>query len=1148
MPPTPTHTPTPQPTVRPELAGLSQLVVDAVLALPAKLDFATDGLSDEEIEVLEWADSRLFSNESFLAGNYGPDNWPRSVKFASVQAVPLLMLAIDVEKKTDGKHVINWEVDSLDRILDDLGIYEGLCTSCYGKSYEGALRENYRSIIYDRGHFHREALKTFAYLAKSDGEGILIRGFMENDADEFELLYDRRPYEEGSRLSSSFAWNYVSFMSQVKLPDGDHKSFPTMVYEIVGDAGSQMEAAGRWFDHIDEVMRHRPGTDDDFADYYRPYSQTPYAPEPGHVLLVRQADRWISTSVTVSAMRALGLKAEQTTARRNGRSMGAVNIDGTTYYHDGLLPLYDADHKMCSYMAPSLEIFEIYDQFDFLQQLDYLCGGLISADWHLGIWPPPPKNESRGERAALKALYDSTGGPDWEGSENWDSELTMRGWHGVVVNPDSGRVTHLMLTSNGLSGELPPELGNLEELEELLLAGNPELNGCVSAVLRDRLKRHTGVEWCDPTRQQSVPDVVRDERGASVDREALVALHHATDGANWFRPLGWGELTDPGDKNWLSELPLNEWVGVTVDETGRVVRLDLSGRELSGHIPPELAKLEHLRVLDLRSNNLAGEIPPELAELDNLRILGLSQNKLTGEIPPELGGLDKLEVLHLDGNELTGEIPAELGNTSELRELLLDRNKLTGAIPPELGSLANLQSLRLPWNSLTGEIPPELGNLRRLRELILRGNQLTGEIPPELRGLVGLKRERHHFVGFLVDYLIAPSHTGFGSAYGLDLSKNLLTGPIPPELGGLIQLKGLNVSGNQLTGELPPELGGMDQLEALNLSGNQLTGELPPELGDMDWLKDLNLSGNQLTGEIPPELGNLPELDWLNLSHNELTGVIPSELGNLPAGLYGLKDLNLSDNHLTGEIPFRLSRLANLRKLHLQRNQLTGEIPPRLDSLRLLGELLLNDNELTGKIPRELSTLAEKLPGTGYAIGGLYWLDLSGNRLIGEIPPEMGELDKLRRLNLGDNELTGAVPAELGDLSELERLDLTDNALTGPIPPELGQLSELTLLNLSGNQLTGFIPSELGSLSKLQNLSLSYNILKGEIPAWLGDLNELAILNLSGNQLTGAIPSELGNLSGLRFLWIGGNDLTGCVPASIMDKLQGPALDIPVCS
>ena len=271
--------------------------------------------------MLEWADSRVFSNESFLVSNYGPDNWPRSVKLASVQAVPLLMLAIDVEKKADGKHVINWEVDSLDRILDDLDIYEGLCTSCYGKSYEGVLRENYRSIISDRGHYHREMLKTFAYLAKADGEGILIRDFMANDAVDFEMLHNRIRNERRSRLSSSFDWGFVSFMSQVKLPNGNHKSFPTMVYEIVGDAGSQMEAAGRWFDYIDRVMRHRSGTDDDFEDYYRSYSQTPFAPEPGHVLLVRQADRWISTSVTVPALRALGLKAEQTTSQRSAGAL-----------------------------------------------------------------------------------------------------------------------------------------------------------------------------------------------------------------------------------------------------------------------------------------------------------------------------------------------------------------------------------------------------------------------------------------------------------------------------------------------------------------------------------------------------------------------------------------------------------------------------------------------------------------------------------------------------------------------------------------------------------------------------------------------------------------------------------------------------------
>ena len=123
----------PTPSVDPALASYSPLLVEAVSSYPAGLDFVGDGLSPDEKNILDWADSRLFTNPNFLASKYGPDNWPSDVKLASVQAVPLLMLAIDIQKKSDGKHVISWEMDSLDRTLDELGIYEGVCTSCYGK-------------------------------------------------------------------------------------------------------------------------------------------------------------------------------------------------------------------------------------------------------------------------------------------------------------------------------------------------------------------------------------------------------------------------------------------------------------------------------------------------------------------------------------------------------------------------------------------------------------------------------------------------------------------------------------------------------------------------------------------------------------------------------------------------------------------------------------------------------------------------------------------------------------------------------------------------------------------------------------------------------------------------------------------------------
>ena len=345
--PTPTNTPVPTPSVDPALAGYSPLLVEAVMGYPAGLDFVGDGLSPDEKNILDWADSRLFTNPNFLASIYGPGNWPSEVKLASVQAIPLLMLAIDIQKKSDGRHVISWEVDSLDRILDELGIYEGVCASCYGKSdYDTVSKaiENYLPIVSDPKHVHREMLKTFAYFARAEGEGVLIRSLLENDSADFELLYKREtPASTRSVKVTSFGWRNLSFMSLVKLPDRSVKSFPTMVYEIVGDAGSEREAAERWFGHLNEVMTHYLGDYEAFANLYRPYSKTPYTPEPGYLLIVKEGGSHSSTGLTTSAFRSLGLKAEQFLSPEKGRRTGAVEIDGILCYHDGNLPLTTVD-------------------------------------------------------------------------------------------------------------------------------------------------------------------------------------------------------------------------------------------------------------------------------------------------------------------------------------------------------------------------------------------------------------------------------------------------------------------------------------------------------------------------------------------------------------------------------------------------------------------------------------------------------------------------------------------------------------------------------------------------------------------------------------------------------------------------------------
>ena len=313
--PTATPSPTPTPSVHPELAVYSPLLAEATSNLPAQYDFVSDGLSVEEREILDWADSRLFSNESFLDSKWGPDNWPythsqesqgryesamrsrgtqnqngsgdtvtdAAIRSLSVQALILMMREIDIQKKTNGKHVVKWEIDSLDRVLDDLGIYTGQCIHCYGNSgYDtvDGIGDNNVPIIWGHGHVHREMLKSFAYLAKADGEGILARSLLENGPDDFDLLYKRRldryPITIGG---GSFAYENVSFMSQIRLPDGRLVSYPTMVFEMMGDAGTEREAVERVFDHVRKQLTHFTGDLDNFADIYRPYTVTPYSPE-----------------------------------------------------------------------------------------------------------------------------------------------------------------------------------------------------------------------------------------------------------------------------------------------------------------------------------------------------------------------------------------------------------------------------------------------------------------------------------------------------------------------------------------------------------------------------------------------------------------------------------------------------------------------------------------------------------------------------------------------------------------------------------------------------------------------------------------------------------------------------------------------------
>ena len=105
--------------------------------------------------------------------------------------------------------------------------------------------------------------------------------------------------------------------------------------------------------------------------------------------------------------------------------------------------------------------------------------------------PPAVSGSAETDREALVALYNATNGENWRYNDNWLSDAPLGEWYGVNTN-DDGRVIALDFTvnGNGLSGEIPAELGSLSNLRGLWLNHNglsgeipPEL-GSLSNLIR----------------------------------------------------------------------------------------------------------------------------------------------------------------------------------------------------------------------------------------------------------------------------------------------------------------------------------------------------------------------------------------------------------------------------------------------------------------------------------------------------------------------------------------------------------------------------------------------------------------------------------------------------------------------------------------
>lgn len=376
---------------------------------------------------------------------------------------------------------------------------------------------------------------------------------------------------------------------------------------------------------------------------------------------------------------------------------------------------------------------------------------------------------------ALVALYNSTNGPGWASHTGWLTAPLVddNSWFGIEVRPIDGelRVTLVNLENNLLVGTLPPELGNLTELDRLLILRNfTGLTGTIPQEITNLTKLRTivfrnnsltgpipsGLDAIDGLEifrldNNNLSGPLPDEIG-NLPRLRTLRL----DGSqNLSGPIPMSftnlqsltlftfpgtslcEPADPDFQAWINGVTTVTSTGIcrvfqqtitSADSLALVRFYELAGgdtwTENSGWLQ-EMAidwygvtideSSKQVRKIELPDNNLNGILAPEIGNLAGLDTLVLFNNNLTGEIPANFGELFNLRLLSLRQNSIEGSIPQELGQLRELRELILDENDLSGELPESLNLLKDLRTLRLRDNpDLSGAIPmsfTELSNL-----------------------------------------------------------------------------------------------------------------------------------------------------------------------------------------------------------------------------------------------------------------------------------------------------------------------------------------------------------------------------------------------------------------------------------------------------
>jgi len=664
-------------------------------------------------------------------------------------------------------------------------------------------------------------------------------------------------------------------------------------------------------------------------------------------------------------------------------------------------------------------------------------------------------------------------------------------------------LTHLDLSSSGVSGQIPISISKLTNLVSLDLS-NQYAND------NNEISRNHLLLW-EPSFKTMV-------RNFSKMRELYL------DGVN---------ISSSGE----------EWCTALVRYIPRIRVLSLENCGLYGSIHPSFSSLRSLEVINLRLNTMSGAFPQYFADFLNLSVLMLLGSDLNGLFPPKIFELKHLTSLELSGNANLMLKVETLPKGCSLETLALDGTNLSIAKPSSFGNLRFLQALHLDAKVISKELSSSLSTLDSLEELSLSRFVLLNESLfswiGDIKNLVFLTLEYGDFS--------RTSNSWIGNLIKLEalvILNSFFSAPIPPtQLFSLPELRRLFLSQNQLLGSIQEFNTSTSGLVVLDLSENRLSGHIPRSLWQLQTLNILDLSSNNFSGLLELKaIWRLRKLSALSLSDNKLA-VIDGEVNSssLPVSSK-LNRLYISSCNLS-TVPRSLMSLKNIQMLDLSSNKIQGPVPEWLwktwshsltymnlshnnfSSLDLSSHFLPNKQLQT--LDLSFNNLHGKIPVPGHPIDRQL-LDYSNN-VFSSIPENFSYLTQTVYLSFARNRLSGQLPDTICKARMLEVLDLSYNNFSGKIPPCLIEDVHLSILNLRENSFEGTLSFVIKDQCTLQTIDLNGNKIEGPLPGLLSNCNELEVIDFGNNHISDKFPSWLGKLSSLRVLVLRSNQFYGSI-------------------